>query len=322
MPTSTDDDLEDDGMEWNRLLSKPLAFFFLILGANFVPGFAAATFGSDWIVNEPSAVAFTDRYMVTVVIVVSIVSAFYMTANRWSIARKRSITQWAAGAFMALAVTVILLGMQFLASVFGNPAPPGPSPDATRLTVVETRVGEIESGIQRIEARLDEAGMSPEARDAVTEDIEAQGYVTLELLDGLGLPQNMRQDVIDILAGSGYLRAEDVEVKLTIAAIEAVAADVMTREATCFVTALPELRRVNIRSTPSLEEDNWIGGLDETQQLEVVGHSGGTMNYSRWWLVAIPAKADQSEKRGWVHSSAVQEINEAACVSVPEFLIP
>ena len=110
-------------------------------------------------------------------------------------------------------------------------------------------------------------------------------------------------------------RATDVALKLT--------ADAQATEtATCYVQ--PIYRAVYVRFTPKEpeegEENNYHSVLSQREIVRVIGHNGGNINNTRWWLLELPNEQEDSRKHGWVWSGVVKEINLSACDNLPQYI--
>jgi hypothetical protein len=140
--------------------------------------------------------------------------------------------------------------------------------------------------------------------------LSGRGYVTATDLTGLSLTDVQRQEVATLLNESGFVTEQDV-----IAIIEAQEAKRLAE--TCFITPLAEYSSVSIRQSPEVADDNFIRGLYRGEQIEVIGHNGGTIGSSRWWLVQYGP--EDSPLFGWVSSSVVGEVNAAVCGALTQY---
>lgn len=140
--------------------------------------------------------------------------------------------------------------------------------------------------------------------------LSGRRYVTATDLTGLSLTDAQRQEVVSLLGESGFVTEQDV-----IAIIDAQAAKRLTE--TCFITPLADYSSVSVRQSPEVADDNFIRGLYRGEQMEVIGHNGGTVDGSRWWLVAYGP--EESPIFGWVSSSVVGEVNPGVCSGLTQY---
>jgi hypothetical protein len=140
--------------------------------------------------------------------------------------------------------------------------------------------------------------------------LTARGYVTQTDLTGLALTDVQRQEVLTLLNESGFVTEQEV-----IAIIEAQAAKELAE--TCFVQPLAEYSSVSIRQSPEVADNNFIRALYRGEQIKVIGHDGGEIGSSRWWLVQYGT--EDAPLFGWVSSSVVGEVNPTVCAALTQY---
>jgi hypothetical protein len=119
-----------------------------------------------------------------------------------------------------------------------------------------------------------------------------------------------RQEVLSLLNEGGFVTEQDV-----IAIIEAQAAKELSE--TCFIEPLADYSSVAVRQSPEVADDNFIRALYRGERIEVIGHNGGTIGGSRWWLVRYGP--EESPLFGWVSSSVVGEVNPTVCAGLTQY---
>jgi DNA-binding transcriptional ArsR family regulator len=320
----TEQGAQQEGIS-GRLPSNPLAFFVVVLG---FWAFASIEIMSRLEGLMPAQSEWVQPYLLPLAAVLAFLFALFTTIlQRWggSSVDRNSLTWWTSIVLGLLVPTTVIL-FAFFGSPRNQPSTPALAPEATRIAVLETRVGNIEEALSNISEQLGALGLTQEQKDSVLDKLRVTGYVTIEDLSQVGLNANMTNQVRSLLESYGFLSQEELEQSLTRVALEAIAADVLTRQATCFVEPAEGYGNVNIRSYPPEGDpaltNNIIGFLGKLDQFEVVGHNGGTVNVDRWWVVVIPNAATGEERLGWISSSVVTEITEGACLNLPEFPTP
>jgi hypothetical protein len=140
--------------------------------------------------------------------------------------------------------------------------------------------------------------------------LSGRGYVTATDLTGLALTNVQRQEVLSLLNESGFVTEQDV-----IAIIQAQEAQRLA--GTCFIQAAAAYSSVAVRQSPEVADNNLIRGLYRGDQMKVIGHDGGTVDGSRWWLVQYGT--EEAPLYGWVSSSVVDEVNPDICNALTQY---
>jgi hypothetical protein len=307
-----------------KLPSNPVLFFFFVLSGWIIAGLESMS----WLESlMPAPSEWVKPYLLPLVVALAFLFALFTTILRWlGGSVDRNSLAWGTSIVLGLVLPITVIVLGYLGSRSSPTSTPVPAPEATRIAVLETRVGDIEEALSSISEQLGVLGLTPEQEDSVLEKLRVTGYVTIEDLSQMGLNANMTDQVKSLLESYGFLSREELEQSLTRVALEAIAADVLTRQATCFVEPAEGYGNINVRSYPPKGDpaltDNVIGHLGKLDQFKVVGHNGGTVNVDRWWVVVIPNAATGEERLGWISSSVVNEITEAACLNLPEFPTP
>lgn len=85
------------------------------------------------------------------------------------------------------------------------------------------------------------------------------------------------------------------------------------QDPSCLITPLNHYPSVAIRKSP-IENATYIDTLYQGRQMFVIGHNGGEVNRTRWWLVQV-----DDNVYGWINSSVVTEIDEVNCMRLKQF---
>ncbi len=193
---------------------------------------------------------------------------------------------------------------------------PPTTPDITEL---EERITVLENKIDAIEDDLIGFGLTIQQIRNLQEMYVSTGYLDVNDVAQLGLNQTQLEQVRALIISEG-LTIPDASIVATEQAIMVTEQAIMaqaTEAATCY--ARPTYRAVNVRITPEERDDNFLTFLLQREQVRVIGHSGGTINTTRWWYIELPNETEEDRKKGWVASNMVEEINLTACNTLPQY---
>lgn len=159
--------------------------------------------------------------------------------------------------------------------------------------------------------RLAEANLNDIQVGQVKEIISKQGYVTSQDLEAVGLNSTQIQEIQGILEEAGYVKEEDV---VRIFQTQSAVVATQTAEAKTMSCLIEAKGQVAVRKFP--ESDVIIGYIFEGEQISVIGHDGGEVNYDKWWQIEI--QHGNGAVYGWVASWVVNEINESECAKLQQ----
>jgi hypothetical protein len=284
----------------HRLAQTPFIFFLFTLGLSLG---ASVVFASALYQMLP----IDNLWMIAVIASLIITSMIFGVRKQISWPNETLTLTMSAAAPLIITIVVGVF-------IFGEPGAPLPPGADETLDDLSGRVAALENKVQGIEGDLRRIGLSVIQVQEIQETYVRAGQITVGDLTHLGLNQTQMQQVEALLQSQGFMTKHDFEAQATLAA-EA------TKAATCYVQ--PIYRTINIRRTPEQpaegEEDNILGVLSQRETVPALGHSGGIVNNTKWWLIELPDETHPDRKQGWVFSGVVKTINTDACENLPRY---
>jgi hypothetical protein len=279
---------------------KSFLFFVMTLGISLSASIIFASALHNILPIE--GVLYTWIALVTAIIITVIVFMLRLFIN-WP-------NEWGALVISAL-VSLMITGLALIGYYFVQPFL-NPPPTVTDVIELEERVKALETKMGEVEADLLRIGLTVQQIQFLQETYVRNGHLNVQDVAQLGLNQTQMLQVEALIVSRG-LSPIDPSVRATEQAVIAQA----TETAVCYVR--PLYRAVNVRITPEERDDNFLTFLMQREQVRVIGHNGGTINTTRWWLIELPNETEERRKQGWIASSVVKEINLSACNTLPQY---
>lgn len=279
-----------------RLSQNPFLFFVITLGASL---------GASVIFAQALHALLPVEGMWIIAGITSLIVTIIIFSLRQQVSWPNETLTLLISASASLIITMVAGVIQF------GTIPPLPPGDQNEIVSLSTRVTHLEAKLKDVESDLQRIGLTVAQIQEIQATYVRNGHLTVADLIQMGLNQTQMQQVEALLSSKGFM---------TIAQATEAAAQA-TKAAICYVQPLDS--NVNVRKTPKVpgpgEEDNYLTLLSPREVVRVIGHNGGGINSTRWWLIELSSETDEIKQQGWVASFVVKEINLSACENLPQY---
>lgn len=254
---------------------------------------------------------------------VAVLTSIFITFSIFFLRSKITWLDYALTTIIVSAVSCIIITLaSFVILYFSSSNVVINPPGLSEVEELSTRVAHLESQMRIIEGDLSRLGLSVAQIENIQETYVNNGTITVSDLIELGLNQTQVQQVEAILRANDLITMADLDSYATAVSLKETAVAESTEAALCYIQ--PLFRAVNLRFSPKEpaegEVSNFHSILSQREIVRVIGHNGGDINYTRWWLVELPSEQDPERRNAWVWSGVVEEINLTACDNLPQYI--